>query len=503
MKKNLIITILGILAFSISCDDDKLDKVNPNESSPSDFFRTGEQMVFAVNAIYTSLQPVDLFGREYFFTHDMISDEMQVGGALETHRADLLFGRPAPDNTVVLGPWRGWYRVIHQANLVIENEANATEDITPELKARVIGEAKFLRGWAYFDLVTLFGGVPLMKETAKGIEDDKPRATVDEVYALIISDLETAITNLPSKSEYTDAEIARANKQAAQAMLARVYMQRGEYGTARGLLLDVVNSGEFNNWKSVPYSESFREENEFNDESLFEVSFTAEFTSAWDASGRGTQSETTFRGQEYTPSPMGWRNLAPSNNLLAQYEMFANGDGKDDPRYDYTFWLDGESFNNGAGVIDSDIPSFEKYSMVYKQESENQRSGINFRVIRYTEVLLNLAECENALGNDPDAIFYLNEVRSREDVDMPQYPTANYPVNSPEEVFRAIDHERQVELAGEQIRARDILRWRSLGKLTYEPISYFQPNKHELLPIPTTEIAANSKLTQADQNPGY
>jgi starch-binding outer membrane protein, SusD/RagB family len=122
--------------------------------------------------------------------------------------------------------------------------------------------------------------------------------------------------------------------------------------------------------------------------------------------------------------------------------------------------------------------------------------------MRYAEVLLNMAECENALGNDAEAIGYLNEVRSRAGVDMPPYPTANYPVNSPAEVFKAVVHERRVELAGEQIRNRDILRWRKLGKLTSEPISYFTA-KQALAPIPQQEINSNARLSEADQNSGY
>jgi hypothetical protein len=124
------------------------------------------------------------------------------------------------------------------------------------------------------------------------------------------------------------------------------------------------------------------------------------------------------------------------------------------------------------------------------------------RVIRFTEVLLNLAECENAEGNNPEAIALLNEVRDREGVEMPPYPTTEYPVNNSAEVFRAIVHERRVELAGEQIRDRDLLRWRNLGKLTTEPISYYAP-KHALLPIPQQEIDNNAVLSQTDQNSGF
>jgi starch-binding outer membrane protein, SusD/RagB family len=86
---------------------------------------------------------------------------------------------------------------------------------------------------------------------------------------------------------------------------------------------------------------------------------------------------------------------------------------------------------------------------------------------------------------------------------MPAYPTAKYPVNSKDEVLRAVMHEKRVEQAGEQIRNRDILRWRAQGKLKTEPIPYFVKGKQELLPIPQQELDNNSKLSQKDQNPGY
>ena len=507
MKKKLIITTIGLFAFCFSCNDNILDKTNPNEFTPDTFYKTDTQIVGAVNAVYSSLQSLDLVCREYFFVHDLRSDDMGSGGGqLETPRAQLLNGTHDPANSLLLSVWRGWYRLIHQANQVIENVSIAEEPVTEAMKTRVVGEAKFLRGWAYFDLVVLFGGVPLMDTYAKGIGEDKPRASVDDVYALIISDFEDAIESLPLKSEYDAANIGRANKQAAQTMLARAHMQRGNYALAKPLLEDVIASGEFSAWKDIPYIENFREEMEFNAESLFEVAFSYDFGgSSWDGTGQGTQTEVTFRGQEYGPNA--WRNVIPSVALLNEYEKTSKGDPKDDPRYQDSFYSIGDTyFNNTRTLTDmqGNDPkrSWKKYQRIYKAADEEQRSGINMRVIRYTEVLLNLAECENALGNDGDAIDLLNEVRSRDGVDMPPYPTANYPVNSPAEVFRAVMHERRVELAGEQIRDKDIVRWRNLGKLTPEPISYYEP-KHALAPIPQQEIDSNSEISQADQNPGF
>jgi|SRR5690554_6193213 len=113
-----------------------------------------------------------------------------------------------------------------------------------------------------------------------------------------------------------------------------------------------------------------------------------------------------------------------------------------------------------------------------------------------------MAEAENELSGPAAALPYLNQIRARADVNMPPYPTAQYPVGTQEEMLKAIMHERRVELAGEQVRNRDIRRWRRGGKLETEPIAGYT-SRNDLLPIPLEEIDNNSALTNADQNPGY
>jgi starch-binding outer membrane protein, SusD/RagB family len=147
--------------------------------------------------------------------------------------------------------------------------------------------------------------------------------------------------------------------------------------------------------------------------------------------------------------------------------------------------------------------SWKKHTLLYRENPGGFKlGGIDERMIRYAEVLLMMAECENETGNPDAAIDRLNEVRARPSVNMPAYPTARFPVNSQQAIRNAIIHEKRVELAGEHIRNRDILRWRRLGHLATEPISYFEP-KYERLPIPQTEIDANDKIDQGDQNSGY
>ncbi|NID12100.1 RagB/SusD family nutrient uptake outer membrane protein [Fibrivirga algicola] len=507
MKSNIVkVVLLSSLALTFSCNDSILDKVNPTQLSTETYFKTGNELVTGVNAVYAGWQGLNLYGREYFFLHDLRGDDMQPGGSqLEIQRAQLINGGQDASNTVANDVWLGLYRVIHRANVVISFAPGVQQSITEELRNRVVGEAKFHRAWAYYELVSIWGGVPLYKTYATSPDESQPRATQEQVYELVISDLKEAIAGLPLKSAYSDNDIGRVSKGAAQSMLARVYMQRGDYAAAREQLAAVIASNQYK--LTDNYIDNFREENEFNSESVWEISFTEAFGGLnWSGDGNGVNGEVTIRGQEYGPNA--WRNLIPSNGLLAEFETRTNGSTKDDTRFRDSFYQVGDTFNNGTQTL-TDIQgaepkiSWKKYQKIYKAASENSQSGINFRVIRYAEVLLMMAECENEVGSPATAVTYLNQVRARPSVAMPGYPTAKFPTTTKAQVFTAVVHEKRVELGGEQIRNLDILRWRKQNKLAQEPISYFAPNKHELLPIPQTEINNNSKISQTDQNPGY
>jgi hypothetical protein len=201
--------------------------------------------------------------------------------------------------------------------------------------------------------------------------------------------------------------------------------------------------------------------------------------------------------------------VIPSLSLFNAYEKVSNGAAKDDPRVSYNFFRIGDTYNGGQDVLTEEKvqgnierPSWRKYQMIYKRPSEDVRSGINFRVIRYADVLLMMAEVENEVSGPSAALPYINQVRAREDVQMPPYPTAQFPTSNQAQMRTAIQHERRVEMAGEQIRNRDIRRWRKLGFLPSEPIPNWN-QRYSLLPIPLEEIDNNSALTNSDQNPGY
>lgn len=485
--------ILALLLFT-ACNDDILEKSNPNELLQDNYFQNSIQLQASVNAIYSALQANQLYNREYFFLHDMLSDENFGNSQLEAPRRAVLEYNLTPDNLLIVSVWTGMYRVIHRANIVIANADKVpASEISDELRNRLKAEAHFLRGWAYFELVSMWGNIPLITEpvSPEKAKEGFPRAPVEDVYTVIFEDLDFAEANLGLKSDYPDTDLGRVTKGAARALKGKIHMWRGEFPQAIVELQKVIDSDEYE--LVDRYLDNFQEENENNAESIFEVQFSSSYGSGnpWSPDGNGI-AEITFRGQEYTPQT-GWRNVDPSAGLKDEYET-------GDPRYDYNFYLDGETYNNGADMMDLATPGWQKYSMAYKQGAENQLSGINFRVIRYADVLLMMAEAMNEVNNGPTttAVGYVNQVRSRSDVNLPDIAPANE-----DEFFDMIVHERRVEFPGEQIRNRDIRRWRRAGKLDTEPIANYRPI-HDLLPIPTTELDNNPALDPAqDQNPGY
>lgn len=513
MKKGFLITGLFVLGLTYSCKEEVLDKTNPNGVTVDNFYKNGAELSSAVTAIYASVKANALTSREWFFLQDLRSDDVASGGGqLEAPRNQILLGSLDASNGVVGSVWSGYYRLIHRANSVLDLSTKVT-DLTADNKNRLLAEAKFLRAWAYFDLVTMWGGVPLYKSYVTSVDGSLPRSSEKEVYDFVVADLKAAQDALPAS--YDVSGQGRATKGAAQMLLARVYLQQADYANAKTELQKVISSNLYS--LVDEYSDNFQEETEFNKESLWEVNFYPSGGNYnWDGDGNGATAGTeTVRTQEY--SAIGWRNIIPANSLLNEFEKTDKGDAKTDPRYAKSFYFSGDTYNGGKNVLTDALQngnssviggktlkvSWRKFSLMYKTDQSYLTGGINQRIMRYAETLLAMAECENELGNTASAVSYLNQVRARKSVAMPAYPTATYPVSTKDQVLMAVMHERRVELSGEEIRNRDILRWRKAGKLATEPFAYFQKGKHELLPIPQPEVDNSPKIDQKDQNPGY
>ncbi|MEO0330148.1 MAG: RagB/SusD family nutrient uptake outer membrane protein [Bacteroidota bacterium] len=501
MKKRVAILAIAGLFFTLSCNDDFLTEGNPTAASVGNSFNTPAEADQAIIAIYAALQGNDMYAREYWWVHDLLSDELLSGGAiLEARRAIILNYNHDASNELVNTVWRGIYRIIHRSNLAIntlpQKEASLGEgQLEQALVDKLTAEARFMRGWMYFELASLWGNVPFTTTSLSTVSGVPLAESVDVIYDQVYSDLDSAIAFLPSKAEDPSG---RATSAAAQAMKARVLLFQGRYEEARPLLQDIINSGEYR--LVDEYVDNHREENELNDESLFEVQFSSAAGNGdqWSGNGDGLK-EVGWRGQEY--SPVDWHNTVPSDQLLNAYE-------EGDPRFDYNFLEYGETYGGGdsvftaasiaQGTTERTVHWF-KYGNLYKRLNELFNSGINMRVIRYADVLLMMAEVELEAGNLTEAVGYINQVRARPSVAMP--PIA---ATSADAVFEALVRERQVELASEQVRYRDVRRWLNNGKLTENPIAVDIPggisSTYDFLPIPQTEIDNNPALGADGQN---
>lgn len=485
--------LLSVTAVVINaCSDEDLELVNPNGLSPETFFKTEAQVQSSVNAVYANLQTGGLYSRHMFFSQDNMSHENSGNPQLEADKKQYIDFSFDSSHGPIADYWESCFRGINKANFVIGNEEsiNAIENgvLSPELKAKYIGEAKFMRALYYFFLVTRFGNVPLITEIPTTTEG-QPISPSDAIYDLIVSDLQSASASLLPKGVEVNG---RATREAAIAMLGKVYLFRQQYGPA------LSEFEKLTGFELEPdFFDNFKEETEHGIESIFEVQYDDDLgTSAqWNSQVTGAgPNEATFRGQEYGFND--WFNVYPSDDLLDEYE-------EGDLRYAGTFYSVGDTFGGGERTVTAEDltageqrrAGWKKYQNYYKDLNEDTESGINFKYLRYADVLLMMAECENEVGTQDDAIAYINIVRDRAGLD--DLPNGL----SKAAVFDAIVHERKVELAGEQIRFNDILRWNLAA--TELAGTNFQIGKNELWPIPDREIFSNEAVTSADQNPGF
>lgn len=239
MKRTLhIITLFAALGLA-SCTDWLTEK-GPGTTELGDFFTSGETAIQTVNAAYVPLSWE--FNNTYFcewFIGDVASDDALKGGQNIGDMADaydIENFKTVSTNTMLLDFYRAQFQGIGRCNLVLANVPGMETDETMDekTKERLIGEAYFLRAYYYFRLVRMFGGVPKVEAPITSSDDwRQPRATADEIYALILSDLDNAQSRLWKKSEYADEDMGRATRGAALAMLLKVNLYVKDYDTAR------------------------------------------------------------------------------------------------------------------------------------------------------------------------------------------------------------------------------------------------------------------------------
>ncbi|WP_162926685.1 RagB/SusD family nutrient uptake outer membrane protein [Pedobacter chitinilyticus] len=508
MKRNKSkILIAGILCLAVytSCKK-QLNVLDINSPTTTNYFKTASELQNGVNAAYSTLRSASLAAREWYFLHDMRGGETASGGPqLEAPRAELLQQtNGAPSNFVITMAWNGYYQIINRTNMVISRGPSITDNIA--LRDQVVNEAKFLRAWAYFELVTQWGEVPLYTAPVVSATDYKGKSPVAEIYGLIIADLTSAAAGLPA----TASELGRATSGAANTLLGKVLIQKGnEYDAAKTALLKVYgkytlvdNYSDNFDGDVMVNGQKVTDGHEFNSESIFEIPFMdkGDNNFNWGYNGEGVASGiSTIRNQEFG---IVWGNIVPSKLYLEEFEA-------NDPRYKFSVYEEGDMMltyggtrpgtpftadnmnvatSTRNGVTKKRI--FKKYVILDWDNSGYHPGGINQRVLRYAEVLLLLAECEIELPNGSLSLAkkYIDEVRSRKSVNMP-----GVSFSSKNQAIRALMHERMVELGIEEVNNIDMLRWRARG---YYPSIMADPRagQQNLLPIPSSETSTNPMI---------
>jgi hypothetical protein len=472
-----------------------------------------------------------------WYANDNMSHENTCMPQQESDKRQYLNFTFDATHGAIEGYWNSCYRGINKANFVINNAEVIKKNIPVSLlsditRNKYIGEAKFLRALYYFFLVDKYGDVPLYLGVDPKENEGLARTPKAQVWAQIEADCTDAAAKCLAKA---DEQAGRATSGAAWALLGKARLFQKNYLGA----LDAFN--HITGYALEPvYFNNFMEETENGQESLFEVQWNiaAGYSQQWnsDRTDEG-KNEACFRGQEY--GVLNWWNVFPSQDLWDEFETAADNGVKTDPRRGYCIYQNGDLYNNNtmtmkidsaiiknaAGVMTDHYQrrGWKKYQNYYKAATEGavagNESGINMKVIRYADVILMKAEAEanKSGGSLTTAVGYMNQVRARADVNMPLYGTAGmdaiYPVGTLAGFMKALEHERKVELCGEQCRFPDLVRWGRLAAFITEvkpscpkadqAALVFSAPKNLLWPIPQKEIDVNPNIGQENQNQGF
>lgn len=490
MKLKISLIILGLAAVMPSCDD-YLDLKPISVTTTDNAYNTADDAEAALVGAY------DSFAQEYYIWdnvvfNDVISDNYYAGGDDEEIYAvdDLTI---TPTNTRLFNNWSQLYNAIAKANLVLE-KVPTIQDVQLDAGGRrneILGEASFLRAYHYYQLVKMWGGVPLITAPVLSTNPDDiqvPRASIEEVYAQIIADLEFAAANLPDVfSDDAAVNKARATKGAAHALLAKVYAQKPtpDYNKVLEYANEVIDSPagyalleDFNHlWDGNHYN---------NAESIMEVQFVGGTEANW-----GPQ-------LLLPPSLSGdtWRKfVVPSQDLVKAFDEEGDVERKNATiLFETAPWSD-EFWSVEVGGT---IP------FAYKWKSANGWASTNRQyLLRLADIILLKAEALNELNRTEEARAAIDLVRDRAGL-------GSTPATNQTEMRLAILKERRLELAQEAQRWDDLRRYgravevmNSLNEIDLRTNTVKQYNMTETklwLPIPQSERNRNPNL---GQNEGY
>ncbi|MGO3654394.1 MAG: RagB/SusD family nutrient uptake outer membrane protein [Sphingobacterium sp.] len=500
---NKYILLVSSVILLSACGNDFLTLTPRDRLTDQNFFLTETDAQSALIGVYGQLQPNETFGVsidaadiEWAMSGDLY--EMDGSAArIEIHTLNL----PA-SNTKIRDVYQQAYQGVSRANFTIDG-VSQMDDLEADLKAVILAQAKFLRGIYYYRLVNYFGGVPLVLESLDATSEmEIPRATAEEVWQQVESDLREAADALPDAWEGND--LGRATKGSALGFLAKAYLWQEKWSEAVSVSEEIESLGIYG--LQEDFRQVFSEENEHNTEILFGT----QFRGGNDGEGSNIVYRTAPRGapSEFTGSGA-WSNFVPQTHWVNAFEKDAMGEIKD-KRYWRSIIGPGEPHQDmPTFVMPDNVPDgWSKSGFImtkYWQKATIGMSGVNAPVLRYAEVILNYAEALNEEGRSAEAMEKVNLIRDRAGLD-PKPLSLNKTA-----VLDAIFYERRMEFIWESAGAFSDLNRR--GRFL-DFIKENRPNYTELqvdskpwlqtqpilLPIPREAWERNKAL---EQNPGY
>lgn len=504
----VILLVAGLTVIS-SCKKNFLDRQPqgqytqetypyPGGSGPYDTYLFGA---------YSELRSFNVHSQSFICATSIRSDDADKGSTPSDGGAnaiDMDNFPVSPSNSFANTLWTGYYTLISKCNIALDQiKNNSSITATADAKSQAEGEAKFLRGYAYFMMVRLFGKVPIIDSvfTNAASQSNVPQSTVAQVYAFIESDLQFAASKLPLS---WDAKfVGRATSGAANGLLAKVYLTQQKWAQAMAAANIVMTSGQYD--LTTTYDKEFREEGENSKESVFEVQATA---SAAIPTNNGVQYAQIMGVRGSGSFDLGWGWNTPSTYLEAAYEA-------GDPRKNRTILYTSTATTTYQTIYGENLPvglpnpryNNKVYSNPALRSSIGNRFGywMNIRILRYADVVLMYAEAANEVGgaaNIDAARNAVNSVRARARIGAAGGVLPNLTTTDQATLRAAIRQERRIELAMEHDRFFDLVRW-GIAQSTLNAAGKpnFSDTRDVLLPIPQTQIDLSQGVLK--QNPGY
>ncbi|RXK86657.1 RagB/SusD family nutrient uptake outer membrane protein [Filimonas effusa] len=516
MKKFLYYIPLALMAGS--CNK-QLDLVNPNVPTITVYWRDAADAMAGTTAIYNSLIQDGTYMRMYpalndgrgddFYGDSPWGDLVQVGS----------FVIPTTSGPIAW-VWGAHYQLVWRSNQVLENVPKITMD--EALKTRLLGQAHFLRGLAYFNLACMYKIVPVITAPpASSTEFYPATAKEDVLWKQITDDFAAAKEMLPvtyaGLSGPDAGQTGRATRGAAAGMLGKAYLYRKNWQEAANEFQKIIN-GDYGTYSLMAdYRDNFKEINENNAESLFEVQFGQPDQVGGTVMNYGGEPNANWKqvsstGRTYAMDGYGYSDFLPSRWIYNEYKKEKTTDGKSDPRLLATI-ASYEPDDNSTQVYGRAWPHAQTaiYPRKYTHDGLNwpgnddqENSGINYRVLRFADVLLMHAEALNELNRTAEAYPFIQRVRTR--AKLPDLATVR-PGMTQVQMRDQLAHERALEFAIESIRINDIIRWGWLydaGKLaelkTHDNDFNTWKAGKEYLPIPQGELDTNPNLSPNPAN---